>query len=568
MKHFFLYFLALFSVTLHSQKPLEYYDDQDVTYFDTELSGPNTPYHANWGDILRHVWVESVYTYVLYETNTVLRKQVSDLRPELTYITDQYGNRYNYVDGYISEGNPDGPFNHTSYYESLIGKNKKFFYLLVFEGLSPGANHINIYASGALNDILDVDIINPPPFEFEPETFKRTGLNKERIINILNRSDDQLEGLYQICYDYYGDDTCLDSAIIKNSEGTYDVIILENEVTESYLDPYRGEFLNYLNYNNGGTDGYIYYDEDSDSILWDKNGWRLDEDMNLITDTYRFTSISSNIIESVRINNSVSFIQPEWSEINTSDMANKITFTKIRGAALANATKEDDEKISESEGSSSSTEGWTGNGSGMFLSANGYFVTNYHVIDGASLIQVEWRDSSGQLNTYSASVERTDEANDLAICKIENSSFNLKKEIPYTFKNTGVMLGEEVFALGYPLALSVMGEDIKFSDGRVSSKTGFQGDIRTYQTTVAIQPGNSGGPLFDFDGNLIGINSSKINNEYADNVSYSIKSSYLTGLIDLLPDYISFSDTNTLKNQSFTNRIEILKEFVLLVKTK
>ena len=53
--------------------------------------------------------------------------------------------------------------------------------------------------------------------------------------------------------------------------------------------------------------------------------------------------------------------------------------------------------------------------------------------------------------------------------------------------------------------------------------TGFQGDVTTYQTTTPIQPGNSGGPLFDYKGNSIGINSSKIVSDDVDNVAYTIK---------------------------------------------
>jgi S1-C subfamily serine protease len=72
-------------------------------------------------------------------------------------------------------------------------------------------------------------------------------------------------------------------------------------------------------------------------------------------------------------------------------------------------------------------------------------------------------------------------------------------------------VGSNVFALGYPMALSLMGEEVKFTDGKISSKTGFQGDITTYQISVPIQPGNSGGPLFDYDGNIVGITNAGIN---------------------------------------------------------
>ena len=60
------------------------------------------------------------------------------------------------------------------------------------------------------------------------------------------------------------------------------------------------------------------------------------------------------------------------------------------------------------------------------------------------------------------------------------------------------------------MALTGMGEEIKFTDGKISSKSGYAGDLRLYQTTTPLQEGNSGGPLFDYNGHLIGINSFKI----------------------------------------------------------
>mgnify|MGYP002508301444 CR=1 FL=1 len=59
--------------------------------------------------------------------------------------------------------------------------------------------------------------------------------------------------------------------------------------------------------------------------------------------------------------------------------------------------------------------------------------------------------------------------------------------------------GSEVFAMGYPMA-DIMGSEVKFTDGKISSKSGIGGDVRVYQISVPIQPGNSGGPLFDMGG--------------------------------------------------------------------
>jgi S1-C subfamily serine protease len=116
------------------------------------------------------------------------------------------------------------------------------------------------------------------------------------------------------------------------------------------------------------------------------------------------------------------------------------------------------------------------------------------------------------------------------------------------------------------MALSVMGDEVKFTDGKISSKTGFQGDITTYQISVPVQPGNSGGPLFDYDGNIIGIVSAKI--MAADNVSYAIKSSYLRNLLDVLPESINIPNDQALSSITLTEKIKLLSDYVVLIKIK
>jgi S1-C subfamily serine protease len=212
---------------------------------------------------------------------------------------------------------------------------------------------------------------------------------------------------------------------------------------------------------------------------------------------------------------------------------------------------------------------WQGNGSGFFISKSGYIVTNNHVIDGASEIEVEFK-YKNEVEGFNAKVIKVDKTNDLAIIKIDDSEFTNISDIPYNFKTRSVDVGTEIFALGYPLALSLMGKDIKFTDGKISSKTGLDGDITTYQIQVPIQPGNSGGPLFDFKGNLIGITSSGVNRklDLTENVNYAIKSSYLLNLIDVLPETISLPSSTQLSSKPLTEQIKILSDFVVLIKVK
>ena len=173
-----------------------------------------------------------------------------------------------------------------------------------------------------------------------------------------------------------------------------------------------------------------------------------------------------------------------------------------------------------------------------------------------------------ELKSYKAILIKSDEINDLAILKIKDSSFKELKNLPYNFKTEIVDVGSEVFALGYPMALSIMGKAIKFTDGKISSKTGYLDDVTTYQTTTPIQPGNSGGPLFDYNGNLIGINSSGLAYEIADNVSYSIKTTYVRNLIDILPEKVYLPNDKSLDNENLTEIIKVLSNYVVLIKVK
>ena len=146
--------------------------------------------------------------------------------------------------------------------------------------------------------------------------------------------------------------------------------------------------------------------------------------------------------------------------------------------------------------------------------------------------------------------------------------FDGLENVPYNFKTRSSDIGTDVFALGYPKALTSMGTDIKFTDGRISSKSGYQGDITTYQTTTAIQPGNSGGPLFDTNANLIGINSAKIVADDVEGVSYSIKTNYLLNLIDVLPKTIMLPNDTSLSNNPLTEQIKELSKYTVLIKVK
>jgi len=208
---------------------------------------------------------------------------------------------------------------------------------------------------------------------------------------------------------------------------------------------------------------------------------------------------------------------------------------------------------------------WKGNGTGFFIDPRGFITTNYHVIDEASEIEIDLI-QKGQKYSYKAKVISSDKQNDLAVIKIDDPNFKPYSKLPYNFKTQISDIGSNVFVLGYPMALSVMGNEVKFTDGKISSKTGYQGDITTYQISVPVQPGNSGGPLFDYDGNIVGVVSAKI--MAADNVSYAIKSTYLKNLTDVLPENLNLPNDQTLSSLTLTEKIKLLSDYVVLIKIK
>jgi serine protease Do len=138
-------------------------------------------------------------------------------------------------------------------------------------------------------------------------------------------------------------------------------------------------------------------------------------------------------------------------------------------------------------------------GSGVILDKSGYILTNNHVIDQASKIQVQL---NGETNKYTAKLIGADEESDLAVIKIDAG-----KDLPFAKlgNSDGVQVGDWVLAIGSPFGLNatVTAGIISAKDRNSVSNHQFQ---RFLQTDAAINPGNSGGPLVDMAGQVIGIN--------------------------------------------------------------
>jgi S1-C subfamily serine protease len=137
----------------------------------------------------------------------------------------------------------------------------------------------------------------------------------------------------------------------------------------------------------------------------------------------------------------------------------------------------------------------TTTGTGFMVSNDGFILTNRHVVDNCGSVTIH---DSGP-----AIVKEVDDTNDLALLKIQGSTSTA------TFRATSPNLGESIYALGFPYA-GVLGAGINFTSGNISSLSGIANDTRYLQFTAPIQPGNSGGPLVDGNGLVVGVVSARL----------------------------------------------------------
>lgn len=188
-------------------------------------------------------------------------------------------------------------------------------------------------------------------------------------------------------------------------------------------------------------------------------------------------------------------------------------------------------------------------GSGAIVTSSGYILTAAHVVAGAARVSVVTESGANE-----AKVVRVDEQNDLAVLKIA-----AKDLLPLpVVTSRGVRLGQPVATIGFP-NIGIQGFSPKLTRGEISSLNGIGDDPRSWQISVPVQPGNSGGPLLDANGNLIGVVASKLGLKAAEatsdlpqNVAYAVKSAYALALLE---PYLE-SDAPAPKDNRFENRFE------------
>lgn len=199
-------------------------------------------------------------------------------------------------------------------------------------------------------------------------------------------------------------------------------------------------------------------------------------------------------------------------------------------------------------------------GTSFLIDAKGYLATNAHVVKGSSTIVVQ--NNKGQ--EFKARIALLDDDKDLAILKIEDEDFKPFNAIPYSIKKSNTDLGEQIFTLGFPR------DEIVYNEGYLSAKTGFNGDTMSCQIAVSANPGNSGGPVLNKYGEVIGILSTS--QVKAEGVVFAIKSKNIYRALEELKKDTAYLNikppvSSSLKGMDRVQQIKQIEDCVFLVKS-
>ena len=199
------------------------------------------------------------------------------------------------------------------------------------------------------------------------------------------------------------------------------------------------------------------------------------------------------------------------------------------------------------------------NGTGFLLDAKGLMITNAHVVKNSRNIFVQ----NNRGDQFKAFVVKLDVARDVAIIKIDDDRFKSFTSLPYSFKKATSDIAEPIFTLGYPR------DEVVYGEGYLSAKTGYNGDTLSCQISIAANPGNSGGPVFNHNGEVIGILSAK--ETEAEGAVFAVQSKYIYQVLDELRktslyENVKLSSRSSLAGLDKVQQVKKIQDFVYMVK--
>ena len=205
-------------------------------------------------------------------------------------------------------------------------------------------------------------------------------------------------------------------------------------------------------------------------------------------------------------------------------------------------------------------------GTGFLIDGKGYLITNMHVVKNATQVEVQ-----NSLGEYHARIIQLDHQADLALLKIEDTTYHPFASLPYGISKSDAELGEDVFTLGYPRP------EIVYGKGYMSAKTGYQGDTTNFQLTIAANPGNSGTPVLNNDGEVVGMVSSTQQN--AQGMVFAVRSKNIFQALDAMRNdstlqvsdstlsHLKIPVNSFMKGMERKTQLKRLEDYIFIVKS-
>jgi serine protease Do len=201
-------------------------------------------------------------------------------------------------------------------------------------------------------------------------------------------------------------------------------------------------------------------------------------------------------------------------------------------------------------------------GTGFIVNDKGYIITNLHVVDKTDQVYV-FNERYGDLTGL---VVLRDESNDLAVIKITDTTVKLNTKLPYKLNTGSTILGKDVFTMNYARP------ELMFTQGYISSKDAYgkYGDGNNFLLTLNAEGGNSGSPIFNKKGEIIGVITAKekIENGY----TVGIKATALQNIMNVLGNEVKgksiLNNKPTIANLDIADQTSRIEDFIFMVKVK
>jgi S1-C subfamily serine protease len=231
-------------------------------------------------------------------------------------------------------------------------------------------------------------------------------------------------------------------------------------------------------------------------------------------------------------------------------------FSQLEDKTRKQATEID--KIKKSSTSVKQNIPYTTGGTGFIIDAKGYLVTNAHVVNGASNIAIQ-----NDRGEYVVEVVYLDLQKDLAVLKVNDESFKPYNSIPYSISKQAGNLADPIFTLGFPR------NEIVYAQGYLSARTGYNGDTLSCQIEIAANRGNSGSPILNNRGEVIGILSGKQIN--VEGFAFAIQSKNIYRVLDEIKkadnsQKIKLNSRSSIAGMDRTSQVKKLADYIYMVK--